>query len=137
MVKCLTVILIIVDVSACGKQKKSGSGRVEDPKKGEVLFNTAGCAACHSITGENRYGPPLNSILGKDVLVLRDGRTDTVKVDRQYIQRSLQEPGSEKVLSFRKRNMPAINLTQEEIGYIVDYLIYINVNQSVIPSEKE
>jgi cytochrome c2 len=137
MVKCLVVLLIVVTVSACGKQKKAGSVRIEDPQKGEVLFKTTGCEACHSITGESRYGPPLNSILDKDVLVIRDGRTDTVKVDRQYIKRSLQDPGSEKVVSFQKRKMPALNLTQDEIDYIVDYLIYINKNQVGRPAGKE
>jgi mono/diheme cytochrome c family protein len=137
MIRSFAVLIIIVVVCGCGRQKKTDSVRTEDPKKGEELFNRVGCAACHSVTGESRYGPPLNAILDKEVPVIRDGRTDTVKIDRQYILRSLQNPGIEKVLSYRKRMMPVLNLSQEEIDYIVDYLMYINKHQTGNPAVRE
>jgi mono/diheme cytochrome c family protein len=136
MVKCAAALLLVVFLSACGKQKKPEPERTGDPEKGEALFTNTGCAACHSITGESRYGPPLNSILDKVVPVIREGKTDSVRVDRQYILRSLQNPGFEKVASYQKRKMPALNLTRDEINYLVDYIIYINKNQPGSPSGK-
>ncbi len=72
------------------------------------------------------YGPPLNSIFGKKVLVIRNETLDSVIVDRGYITRSLKDPGFEKVASFRKGKMPVLNLSQEDIDYLVDYIIYLN-----------
>jgi len=34
-----------------------------DPVHGKIVFNR--CAACHSITGEKRMGPPLNGVIGR------------------------------------------------------------------------
>ncbi|SFU22335.1 cytochrome c family protein [Mesorhizobium sp. YR577] len=34
-----------------------------DPAHGKIVFGR--CAACHSITGENRIGPPLNGVIGR------------------------------------------------------------------------
>ncbi|WP_254020733.1 c-type cytochrome [Mesorhizobium escarrei] len=34
-----------------------------DPARGKVVF--ARCAACHSLDGKNRIGPPLNGVVGR------------------------------------------------------------------------
>jgi mono/diheme cytochrome c family protein len=128
MVKSLFVLVIILTFTACKGNKKPDSIHIEDPKKGEALFKSVGCATCHSISGEKKYGPPLNSIFDKEVEVIRNGKTDIVRVDRQYILRSMKDPGFEKVASFQKRKMPPLNLSQEEIDYLVDYIIFINKN---------
>jgi mono/diheme cytochrome c family protein len=128
MVRNLLILLLIFAFAGCGGKKKTDSIHIEDPAKGEALFTRVGCATCHSISGEKKYGPSLNSIFDKKVAVIRNGTTDTVRVDRQYILRSLKDPGFEKVASFQKRKMPPLNLSQEEIDYLVDYIIFINKN---------
>jgi cytochrome c2 len=130
IVKRLPVFVIILAVAACGNQKKPDSGRAEDPKKGELLFNSVGCAICHSVSGEKKYGPPLNVIYAKKVTVFRNGNRDTLVTDRQYILRSLQDPGYEKVEGYQKRKMPSLNLSKEDIDYLMDYIIFINEHQS-------
>jgi mono/diheme cytochrome c family protein len=126
MAKWLSVIMILMALSGCGNKKKPDYIHIEDPGKGEELFKKVGCTTCHSVSGEKKYGPPLNSIFDKEVVVIRNGNPDTVRVDRQYILRSLKDPGFEKVSSFQKRKMPALNLSMEEIDCLVDYIIFIN-----------
>lgn len=103
----------------------------ENVKKGEELFTTVGCLLCHTISGEkNKYGPSLDNIFDKEVRVIRkSGETITIKVDRQYIFRSLKEPDFEKVEGFQSKKMTIVNLTDDQINYLVDYLIYINTNK--------
>lgn len=72
------------------------------------------------------YGPPLNSIIGREINVTRNGKTLTVKIDRDYLLRSLREPGFEKVTSFQKKKMPVINLPEEDLQCLVDYIEKIN-----------
>jgi len=57
MVKSLSVILIILAVAGCRGNTKPDSIHIEDPEKGEALFKSVGCAACHSISGEKNMGP--------------------------------------------------------------------------------
>ena len=129
LIRILYVLTIVLVMTGCREQKKAEPAHKENPAKGELLFKSVGCAACHSMNGESRYGPPLNSILGKEVMVIRNGNKDSVTVDREYLIRSLQDPGADKVLSFQKRKMPALNLTQEDINCLVDYIISVNKTQ--------
>lgn len=112
--------------TACGTHRKPEIVHIENPSRGEMLFKSVGCTTCHSVTGESRYGPPLNSIFGKEVVVIRNGDQTVVTVDRQYLIRSLRDPEMEKVLNYEKKKMPPIDLTQEEIECLVDYIISVN-----------
>jgi len=94
--------------------------------KGEKLFSDVGCIACHSVTGEKKYGPSLNNIVDKEVNVIREEKTRSILIDRRYILRSVRDPDYEKVDSFRKQTMPVPTISEEDIKHIVDYLMYIN-----------
>lgn len=98
----------------------------EDAKKGEELFNKDGCMACHSTSGEIKYGPSLNNILNKPVDVIREGKTETIIVDRKYLTRSILEPDYQKVSAFKRKKMPKPEISLEDIQHLVDYIIYIN-----------
>lgn len=98
----------------------------EDAKKGENLFNSSGCPQCHSLTGEVRYGPSLINIFDRDVTVMKEGKIRFVRVNREYIIRSIKSPESEKLIDYQNRKMPPVNLSDEDISQIADYLIYIN-----------
>jgi cytochrome c2 len=125
----LAVLIAIMTFGGCREQKKPVPLHAANPARGEILFKSVGCATCHSMNGESRYGPPLNSILGKEVVVIRNGSEAKVIVDRQYLIRSLQDPGAEKVLNFQKRKMPPLNLTDEDINCLVDYIIAVSKSQ--------
>jgi cytochrome c oxidase subunit II len=111
-----------------GCSSKSGKKTVnnENVKKGEALFKSVGCSMCHSISGDNMYGPSLNSILNTDVIVVRDGKERSLKIDRDYILRSIQNPEFEKVVDFKDRKMPKPELAFDQIECITDYLIFVN-----------
>jgi cytochrome c oxidase subunit 2 len=120
--------IILLSLPACRNNNATPAGisRTPNADRGEKLFMETGCITCHSLNGVSMYGPPLNSIIGMDVEVTRNGKTFTVTVDREYLLRSLKEPGFEKVSSFRKKKMPVINLPDEDIQCLVDYIEKIN-----------
>jgi mono/diheme cytochrome c family protein len=121
------IILILITVVFMGCSHASPKEvNPENAGIGEKLFNTVGCLACHSVTGETRYGPPLKFSPDREVVVIRSGSRVSLKPDRQYIIRSLKQPDFEKVDGFQGKKMPSINLSEEDIEYLADYLLYIN-----------
>lgn len=93
-----------------------------------MLFNSVGCTMCHSVLGESKYGPSLNGILNTSIQVIREGKEQTLIIDREYIHRSIQDPDFEKPINFKNSKMPKTELSSEEIEFITDYLISINEN---------
>ena len=126
MAKNALILLIVFLIAGCNSVESSRILTKENTRKGEVLFNSVGCSTCHALSGEARYGPSLNSILNTEVIVIQGGKEHTVKVDRAYIKRSIQDPDLEKVADFKTRKMPKPSLSQEEIDQIADYLVFIN-----------
>jgi mono/diheme cytochrome c family protein len=133
MLRLLGGLFISCLIAGCSSQStpEPVSVRTEDPVKGAKLFNEAGCAACHSFNGEMKYGPQLGSILNREVEVIRKGNRIKVKADREYLLRSLKNPDYEKVVGYQKRKMPELDLSQESIECLVDYLVSVNKSASV------
>jgi hypothetical protein len=73
-----------------------------------------------------KYGPPLNSILNTEIHVNRKDKDFVLKVDREYIKRSILTPDYEKLQEFKNKKMPKTDLSSEEIDHITEYLISIN-----------
>ena len=126
MAKNNLILLIIFLISGCNSQNNNKISTKESTQKGEVLFASIGCTTCHSLSGEARYGPALNKILNTDVIVIQGGKEHSVKVDREYIKRSIQNPDFEKLVDFKNKKMPKPSLSPDEIDQIADYLISIN-----------
>jgi mono/diheme cytochrome c family protein len=97
--------------------------------RGEELFNSVGCTKCHSMSGENMYGPPLKFNLGQEITVIRKGSLKNTELDRRYIVRSMKDPDYEKLAGYQQKKMAKIELSSEAIESIADYLIYINTLQ--------
>jgi cytochrome c551/c552 len=132
MFKKILTLLFISTIAGCTNPvkesivKKEDIIHIENPQKGAVLFNNSGCIMCHSITGEKRYGPALNSVLNSRILVLSGGKQDSVFIDRQYIVRSIQYPDLEKDIRFKKNKMPKPDLSADDIESIADFIMMIN-----------
>lgn len=124
--KNIFIFLILFSISGCNSQTNRKAITKENVQKGETLFNSVGCTTCHSVSGEVRYGPPLNVIFNTEVMVVREGGKRLVKADREYIQRSIQNPDFEKVDGFQNKKMTKPTLSDEDVDYIIDYLISIN-----------
>jgi cytochrome c2 len=120
------LFVIAIALTGCHNQVKESIIHQENPQKGSALFSNSGCTACHSITGESRYGPPLNSILNSRILVMHDGKQDSVTIDREYIVRSIKDPGFEKDIRFPRKKMPKPDLSADDIESIADFIMMIN-----------
>lgn len=113
-------------VGGCTYTKKESTIVLTDLAKGEALFKASNCISCHSITGENMYGPILNAILNTKVEVIRNEQSYWVTIDREYLIRSIENPEYEKPIDFQTRKMPKPDLSKNDIELITDYLISIN-----------
>ncbi|MHC5066057.1 MAG: cytochrome c oxidase subunit II [Planctomycetota bacterium] len=76
--------------------------RPDDPIEwGAQLFTTMGCNVCHSTDGSPKIGPTFQGIWGKEEeVILADGSTQTITVDREYIRESLYTPQAKIVKGF-------------------------------------
>ncbi|BBE20281.1 cytochrome c oxidase polypeptide II [Aquipluma nitroreducens] len=126
MAKNNLIFLIVFLISGCNSQNRNKLTTKESIQKGETLFATVGCTTCHSLSGETRYGPSLNKILNTEVIVIQRGKEHSIKVDREYIKKSIQDPDFEKLVDFKNKKMPKPTLSSDEIDQITDYLISIN-----------
>ncbi len=89
-----------------------------DPKRGEKIYNEAGCKACHSIDGSKGVGPTWKGIWGEEV-VLTDGTK--VLVDEAYIIESIRAPQAKVVAGFQP-TMPVFKLTDAEIADLIAFI---------------
>lgn len=113
-------------LQGCRENRRRGHEPVKVEISGPRLFSDYGCVKCHSMEGEELYGPPLNEIWHKRILVTRDNKKLDLKVDRKYLIRSIEDPGYEKASGFERRTMPETSLSSRETKALVDYIISVN-----------
>jgi hypothetical protein len=118
---------MILVIQSCSPEQKIITKEMAG--KGEQLFNSVGCTKCHSLTGENMYGPPVKFNYGAEITVIRNGNPKIIELDRGYIIRSMKDPDYEKLKGYEKKKMAKIELSGEAIESITDYLIFINTIQ--------
>ncbi len=95
---------------------------VDKRAEGEKLVRLKGCMACHSTDGSRLVGPSFKGIYGEDVTVITDGKERTIKVDEEYLVRSIRQPDADKVKGFENMVMTQIQLSDDEVAAIVDYI---------------
>ncbi len=88
---------------------------------GQVIATEIGCMACHSTDGTTEIGPSFKGIYGTDVK-LTDGRT--VKIDDEYLRRSILDPNADVVDGFPDGVMPPYEgmMSEEELTNIVEFI---------------
>jgi len=91
--------------------------------KGKALVSAKGCVACHTADGTRLVGPSYKGIYGTDVKVVADGKTQTVKVDENYIRESIELPQAKIVEGFPP-SMPSYKglVNEEELAAIIEYI---------------
>ncbi len=107
-------------------EEKGKELRMEKPRvliRGERLLQEKGCLACHSTDGTPRLGPTLKGIFGKAITVITEGKERQLRVDEDYLRRSLMEPNRDVVKGFPPI-MPTQKgvSTEEEIKEMVGYM---------------
>lgn len=90
-------------------------------QKGEKLFNSKGCVACHSVDGGTRTGPTWKGLFAAKSHSVDGG---TVDVDENYIRESILEPNAKIAKGFPAGVMPSFQgqLTEDQLVALVEYI---------------
>jgi cytochrome c oxidase subunit 2 len=102
-------------------QSQTGSVSDDPVVRGEAFAQQYGCLACHSKDGSELAGPTWSGIFGSDE-PLDDGTS--VIVDRNYIIKSIREPGIQ-IVSGYQNIMPAgiaSDMTDEQIEDVIAFI---------------
>lgn len=89
---------------------------------GESLVREKGCLGCHSTDGSKSVGPTFQGIFGREVTVEREGKTQTLSADEEYLRESIHEPKAAIVQGFPPVMPSFADLSEEELKAIVDYI---------------
>jgi cytochrome c551/c552 len=108
--------------NSVSKRKDNG----EKIQKGYILFNHLGCANCHSVTGEKRYGPALDGIVNTKIQVYENGKKMFVIVTREYLQKSIVDPEFQKVAGYEHNKMIKPDLSRDDVDCLVDYIVSLS-----------
>jgi cytochrome c oxidase subunit 2 len=96
---------------------------LSDEHPGLTLMKRNACLTCHSQDGTKLVGPTFKGIVGRNVLVkTADGVEKEIPSDRLYLTRSIKEPNAEIVDGYLPNLMPPVQLTDDEINQIIDYM---------------
>jgi cytochrome c oxidase subunit 2 len=75
---------------------------------GKKIMQNIGCFACHTIDGTKLVGPSFKGIWGAQHNVVTNGSARTVKVDEEYVKKSIYDPNADVVEGFMKGLMVEI-----------------------------
>ena len=90
---------------------------------GRELLGKHGCLGCHSLDGSQMVGPTFKGLSGREATVLQDGVEKTLVTDRDYLERSILQPGHDIVKGYPPV-MPGYEgrIPEGELVQILDYL---------------
>lgn len=92
-----------------------------DPARGQKLYDSLGCKACHSTDSSAGIGPTWQGLYGSQVS-LADGTT--VTADDAYIKASILQPGAQTVAGYTAGAMPASfgNLSDGQLADLIEFM---------------
>jgi len=91
---------------------------------GKKIMQNIGCFACHTLDGTKLVGPSFKGIWGEEQTVVTGKETRKVKVDEEYIKRSIYDPNADVVDGFMKGLMVSYQgqLSEDDVNQIIEYL---------------
>ena len=91
---------------------------------GKRIMQNIGCFACHTINGSKLVGPSFKGIWGEEQTVETNGQERQVKVDEDYVKRSIYDPNADVVKGFNKGLMLSYKgqLSDDDVANIIEYL---------------
>ncbi len=98
-----------------------GAPAITGEMSGQKVLEEKGCPGCHSTDGTKKIGPTFKGLYGSKVTVLTNGVERAITADKDYIKRSVTDPGADIVKGY-PNIMPKLPLTNEELEAIVEYL---------------
>lgn len=104
-------------VTIGGKVIAAAAADASLEEKGEILYKTKACNACHSVDGSRLVGPSWKGVYGTKE------KTDKgeVLVDDAYLTEAIRKP-MEKITEGYPPAMPVIALTDEEVLQLIAYI---------------
>ncbi|HTZ87999.1 MAG TPA: cytochrome c [Solirubrobacteraceae bacterium] len=93
------VTAVLCVISGCGGSGQSGgsSAGPTPAERGRALYQSDGCAGCHSLDGSRGVGPTWKGLAGSQV-ELADGRS--VKADNAFLREHILEPDERNVRGY-------------------------------------
>jgi cytochrome c oxidase subunit 2 len=91
---------------------------VPDAGRGQKIYESSGCKACHSIDGSPLVGPTWKGVWG-DEIELEDGTK--AFGDEAYIAESIKEPNAKIVKGFAP-GMPKFSLSDRQIADLIEFI---------------
>lgn len=90
---------------------------------GATIFQNF-CAACHSTDGSKLIGPSFKGFWGREQVVIRDGKPQTITVDRAYALESIMKPQAAIVKGYEMVPMADFSavLSKPQIDKLVEHL---------------
>jgi cytochrome c oxidase subunit 2 len=85
---------------------------------GNSIMMENGCLGCHSTDGTRKVGPSFKDIFGRSTSVIKDGATEEIVIDVQYLKRAILEPQADVVVGYPPI-MPPFVLSDEQMEAIV------------------
>ncbi len=97
---------------------------------GKGLLQKHGCLGCHSLDGSASVGPSFQGISGRQVTVVANGESRTVICDRDYLEKSILDPGAEIVEGYPAA-MPSFagKIPEADLTGILDYLVSLKAEE--------
>ncbi len=89
---------------------------------GLTLMKKNACLSCHTQDGTRLVGPSFKDIIGKTETIIVDGKEQTITVDRDYIFNKISNPTSSTVKGYQSGLMPQLNLSEQEVNDMIDYI---------------
>ncbi len=105
-----------IDIAALSQPRELPEG---DGSRGEALYNTLGCTACHTLTDEVVVGPGFRGLYG------RAGDRTSLSAD-EYIIQSMTKPSAFVVEGFTNSMQVFDYLTDQELADVIAFLKTIN-----------
>ena len=90
-------------------------------QKGQKLYNSKGCVACHSVDGTIKVGPSWKGLFGTQQQLVAGG---TVVADENFIHSFILNPNAKPVKGFPTGVMPTFQgqLTEDELTALIEYI---------------
>lgn len=91
--------------------------------KASQLLEVNGCTGCHSSDGSEEIAPTFKGIGQREVVIERDGKEITLKVDAEYLRQALLNPNADLVKGYAPMMPSADYLSPEEIEVMIQHLL--------------
>ncbi len=110
-------------VNTAGVKKEAAPGPVDLASRGKELYQSKGCAGCHSTDGSTLVGPSWKGMYGSKVTVTTGGKQREVVAGDDYIRRSEMEPNADIVAGFPPVMPPQKGvLSEDDVKALIEYI---------------